>query len=299
MPDISDPLILAGLLALIMGLFLYSILMPRNPDTWALNGEEGNNSKSMKIIAMLGSELYATLPQGVTIGKKANPRVEALLVRSGNPWKVNAQEFIFFQYIAAFLGFLIGWPAWILLNMALELPWYAVVGLTTVGGFLMPRLSYNDQAKKRDLDFKRQLPEALDLIVISLSGGKTFTQAVRDSLPNMQDGVLKEEFKEIINGIDTGKTLNEALAHFGNRAPNESIKTFVQAVREATALDVPIAEVLQSRAEASRQEFFALIHGKTAQLSSKMMGVLTPTLIPALLIIVLTPSLASLISSLG
>lgn len=57
--------------------------------------------------------------------------------------------------------------------------------------------------------------------------------------------------------------------------------------------------MLQSRAETSRREFFALVQQKTATLEDKIMGVLTPTLIPALLIIVVAPAGASLMTMLG
>ena len=89
------------------------------------------------------------------------------------------------------------------------------------------------------------------------------------------------------------------MQHFANRAPNESIKTFVTAVRQANELNVPLADVLTARSEASRQDFFALIQTKTAILPTKMMVALVPTLIPALLILVLAPSLSSLVNSMG
>lgn len=298
MEVLADPRVISALLALIAGLLAYSILMPRNLDTFSPNIPDGKNAAGLRFVALVGQELYASLPASTKRPRGEYPRISALLVRSGNPWNLTAQEFFFFQFVSAFLGFVAGWIFWLLMQLVFPLPlWLCLIALTGLG-FMLPRMKYNDQAKARDLDFKKQLPEALDLIIISLSGGNTFTQAVRDSLPNMKDGVLKDEFQELIGSIDTGRTLNEALKNFGDRAPNESIRTFVQAVREANELNVPLVEVLQSRAEASRQEFFALIHMKTASLSAKMMGILTPTLIPALMIIVLTPAASTLLESL-
>lgn len=298
MEVLSDPRVIAGLLSLIAGLLAYSVLIPRNLDSFSPNIPDGKNAAGLRFAARIGQELYASLPASKSKVRRENPRLAALLVRSGNPWNLTVQEFFFFQFVSAFLGFILGWIVWFGLSFVFSIPlWMALVALTGLG-FMFPRFKYNDQAKKRDLDFKKQLPEALDLIIISLSGGNTFTQSVRESLPNMKEGVLKDEFRDLVGSIDTGRTLNEALRHFGERAPNESIRTFVQAVREANELNVPLVEVLQSRAEASRQEFFAIIHNKTAQLSSKMMGILTPTLIPALMIIVLTPAAATLVESL-
>lgn len=299
MENLANPTVIAALVALIVSLLAYSVLVPRNTTRFALTVDENiADATLLKFLSVVSTELYASLPQGAK-KDRAHPQLESLLTRSGNPWKVTAQEFFFIQFVTAFLGFLLGWGAWGILDMVTTLPWWLIVGGATILGFMVPRLKYKEQAKSRDLDFKRQLPEALDLIIISLAGGNTFVQALREALPNMAPGVLKEEFKNILASIDTGRTLNESLVNFGERAPNESIKTFVTAVREANELNVPLIDVLQSRAEASRQEFFALIHNKTAQLSSKMMAILTPTLIPAVGIIVLAPALMSLMSSLG
>lgn len=298
----DNPIVISALLALAVGLLAYALLIPRNADTFSPdNEEETEDNFILRITTKISSELYATLPANSTnsIDRKANPRIEALIVKSGNPWGLKAEEFIFFQYTAAFIGFALGWVLWIPLDAILGLHWAIVVGFTTILGFFMPRLKYSDVAKKRDLEFKRHLPEALDLLIISLSAGNTFNQGIRDALPNMQDGVLKEEFREVSKAIDTGKTTTEALSGFAKRAPNESIATFVRSVQEANELNVPLIETLESRAQASRQEFFALIHDRTASLSTKMMGVITPTLIPALLIILLAPAAISLVESLG
>jgi tight adherence protein C len=298
----DNPVVISALLALAVALLAYAFFMPRNTDTFSPDNEEqAEDNMILRLTTKISGELYATLPSSTSTEKikRPNQKIESLLKRSGNPWGLKAEEFKFFQYTSAFIGFAVGWLFWLPLYAMLELHWGIVVGFCTLFGFFVPRLKYSETAKKRDLEFKRHLPESLDLLVISLSAGNTFAQAVRESLPNMPSGVLKEEFREMNKAMDTGRTLSQSLEGFGKRAPNESIATFVKSVQEATELNVPIIEVLESRAEASRQEFFSMIHAKTAALSSKMMGILTPTLIPALMILVLAPAGASLASSMG
>lgn len=287
------------LLAIVIGLIFYIILVPKN--SYSFKPDSDPKDKKMKFLAMIGEEFNHALPQGTgpLANNKEYPRIQSLLVRSGNPWNLTAREFVFTQWISGLFGFIVSWPLWMMIKPVVNIPWFIIVPIFTLLFYFFPYSRYNEKAKLRDLEFKRQLPEALDLMVISLSGGTTFQQALRDSIPNMQDGLLKDEFIQVENSVKTGKTLNEALDTFGKRAPNESIRTFVKAVQEATELDVPLIEILQARSEASRQELFALIHNKAAQLSSKMMLVLTPTLIPAILIIAVLPSIISLLNSLG
>ena len=99
--------------------------------------------------------------------------------------------------------------------------------------------------------------------------------------------------------LDSGQTLQEALSEFAKKSPSESITSFVRAVQEATELNVSLIEVLESRADASRQEYFALLQQKTASLESRMMAVLTPTLVPALLITVMAPAISQLMATMG
>lgn len=299
----DNPVVIAALLTIAVGLLCYALFVPKNRGKFIVANEEDEvDNPIIRISEAIGNEIFSILPEGVgrPRARVANPRVESLLQRSGNPWKLKAEQFIFYQMIFAFFGLIGGILAGLLVGMIVtSIPWWTVAVAGAVFGFFIPRITYSEAAKKRDLEFKRQLPEALDLLIISLAGGSTFTSAVRESLDNMQPGVLRDEFREINKSVDTGKTLHEALANFASRAPNDAITTFVRAVQEATELDVSLIDTLQSRADASRQEFFAIIHQKTSTLSSRMMLALTPTLIPAMLITVLTPAVFSLVETMA
>lgn len=292
---------IAFLIALVAGLFFYVLLIPRNTSVYSPEISEDN--KKLRLLAALSDEFNSALPSGVgpMQNQKEYPKIASLIRRAGNPWNLTPQEFVFMQWTFALLGFLVAWPVWGIIKAyaPFTIPWFIIIPIFAVLFYFYPRSIYSDQAKRRDLEFKRQLPEALDLMIISLSAGTTFSQALRDSIPNMPAGVLKEEFLQIDKNIKAGKTLDEALTIFGERAPNDAISAFVKSVKEATRLDVPIIEILEARAAASRQEFYALVHTRTAKLESKMMLSLAPTLVPALILVLISPSLVSLLNALG
>lgn len=281
---------------------MYYLFVPKNEQTTPYSTEESSNPL-LKAINVIGNDLYKSLPAGFIKEqrgvKKQFPREESLLIRSGNPWNLTAQEFVTMKYVAGFLGFLASWVIFYAVNTAVSIPWWIIVPLTTIFAFLIPQITYTEQAKNRDIEFKRQLPEALDLLIISLSSGRTFSHALREIIPNMQDSVLKEEFKNIVKNLDSGYTLKESLDDFATRAPNEGIETFVRSVQSATEVNAPLVETLESRAEASRQEFFDIIHQKTAQLESKIFLILTPLIMPAVMLIAIAPSISSMMQTLG
>lgn len=248
-----------------------------------------------KLSNILGNEVYAALPEGTVTSRRSNfPRIEKIIRQSGNPWNVTEEEFVFISVFATIGGFALGWVVWWFVGYFNPLPWFVVVPISTALFGTLPYLKYRELGQERDLAFKKQLPQALDLMVISLAGGRTFEGALKESIPNMEDGVLKDEFNTLLLDVELGKPLDEALDEFRERAPNEGVRVFAQAVREATSLDVPLSDVLRARAAASRQELFALIHEKVSELPTKLMQVLTPTLTGALLIILMAPALITI-----
>ena len=282
---------------------MYYFLVPKNETNISNNSVEESSTPLLKAINVIGNDLYKSLPAGFLKEqrgvKKKYPREESLITRSGNPWNLTAQEFVTMRYVAGFLGFLASWVVFFAVNTAIAIPWWVIVPLTTIFAALIPQIKYTEQAKNRDLEFKRQLPEALDLLIISLSSGRTFSHALREVIPNMQDSVLKEEFRNIVKNLDSGYTLKESLDDFATRAPNEGIETFVRSVQSATEVNAPLVETLESRAEASRQEFFDIIHQKTAQLESKIFLILTPLIMPAVMLIAIAQSISSMLQTLG
>lgn len=296
----TGSILIAGLLTVALGLFFYALFVPKNHDGFAPdNAEETADDPMLKFVTVMSGSLYASLPRGVGRAKQdGSPYIKSLIVKSGNPWGLKPHEFRFFQITFGVLGLISGYLIALLIAPVLDVPWWAINLAVAIFAYFIPLIKYKDAAKKRDLEFKRHLPEVLDLITISIAG-QPLANAIRDAFPNMPEGVLKQEFAKVLRSMEAGKGLNESLEILIERAPNESIATFVRAVQEANSLDVSMIEVLQSRSRESRQEFFAVIHNKTAALPSKMMGILTPTLMPALMIVLVAPSMMSLLQNLG
>lgn len=298
----DSPVTLALLLAFVIGLVIYAFVVPRSESNFQITGnEEAPRGSWMKVLGIASTEIMATLPAGLADRLTDQPKtnLESLFQKSGNPWNLKPNEFLTVQIVTGVIAGIVGMLVGFLMNqvgvLAFPIPAYILVfGLF---GFMVPKLKYQSAAKERDTNFKRQLPDALDLLIISLSSGNAFPHALRESVPNMKPGVLRDEFKEISRRLDSGKSLQDSLDDFAKRAPSESITSFVRAVQEATSLNVPLIEVLESRADASRQEYFALLQQKTASLESRMMAVLTPTLVPALLVTVMAPAISQLMGT--
>lgn len=295
-------LALAGLSALLVFLMGYLFLVPKskrgfNPDNEDIQAENAQ----LRFFTHMANEMMLALPshKAKTKTSQRDIKTEALLIKAGNPWKVTVSEFKTLKITGLIFGFIIGVPLGLLVHSQQEsVPVVAVIAIATLLGFNTPTSKMKGIAAKRDLEFKRQLPEALDLITISLSGGSSFTRALGSSLKSMQPGVVHDELELVYKDISAGVTTNDALERFAQRAPSDSVKTFAKSVQSAIKSNAPLAEILNSRAKASREEFFAYVNQKVAQLESKIWMILSPTMLPALMIITVAPSGSQLMSSL-
>ena len=294
----NPSIVMTLLVVLLFALGLYAWFVPRNQYTFApKNDEVTSKNPFLRASLVIGRELYATLPAGMVKDpnrKSFDPRIQSLIVRSGNPWKLTANEFVAFRYISGFMGFIAAWPIWLLISQIMPIvPVWFLVPAITIFAFFIPTIKYKEQAKQRDTDFKRELPEALELIMVGMEAGRTFNQSIRDSIPLLKEGVVKQEFKNIVTSMDSGNTLHDALDEFADRAPNDTIVTFIRSIQSADESSSGMNEALSARAQASRQELFALIQEMTGQLSDRISMVLSPTLLPAVIIIAVAQPAAS------
>lgn len=289
--------VLSGLLVFVLA---YGILIPKrrdrfNPD----NSEESSGNTALRALTVLSAEIYDALPASSSSGRAQRNlvRIQELLTSSGNPWGLKPEEFVFIRYITGVIGAVAGAGIWFATYaFGVFVPWYLVIAGFGILGYFYPNINHREKAAERDLDFKRNLPEALDLIIISVSAGRTFNQALRDSVPHLKDSHLKTELGAVIRSLDSGVGTKESLDLLVERAPSTSIVTFIRSLQEATELNVSLEGTLRSRSDESRAELFSLIRERTAALPVKMTSVLTPTLSFALMIVLLAPFITSLMA---
>lgn len=282
------------LIGVIVGLILYTLLIPRANENF--KPAEGANTPMMKIAGLLGTELINSLPAEFVHKKRDKTKIAELIQKSANPWRVTANEFFFLQFVGAIIGIILTTVLWYILSMTLNLPWILFALFGALFGFTYPRREYAHAAKQRDLEFKKQLPEALDLMRIALISGQTLSTSIKSAHEEMKEGVLKEEFGKMVLRLESGMSMENTLDHFAKVAPNEAIISFVKAIKQAQALNVQMTETLEMRAEASRQEHMSIIDQRISTLSGKMMMILAPTMLGAIFILTMAPLVETLMS---
>ena len=100
----------------------------------------------------------------------------------------------------------------------------------------------------RTQKIQKAMPDALDLLTISVESGLGFDAALSHVARNT-DGPLAEEFARVLQEMQIGLGRGAALRALGERTHVPELKGFVVAMVQADALGIPIAQVLRVQSQ--------------------------------------------------
>lgn len=296
------------IIAIVMGLFFAAIVYlfiarDKGGAPYIRYNDMMKDEGYMKYVAKAARVIGPSIPSGLIRQKpNARARLEDRINKAGNPWHVTPTEFIVLKYTLMIgglvMGFFIFWMVGDIIGTII--PWFVYPLFCAVFGFFIPDIQYRMSTNERDLAFKKQLPEALDMLVISTSAGSAFKQAMTEVVPLLQPGVVKDELTKVNQDVAAGNTIVGALENMAKRSPNADTEAFVKAIKQAEEYgsSADITATLRARADTNREEYNAYVENRIAKMPSHMMAVLAPTLIGSLGILCLAPIL-SLISTYG
>ena len=100
------------------------------------------------------------------------------------------------------------------------------------------------QAYDRADKLQRALPDAIDLLTISVESGLGFDAACAQVARNT-DGPLSEEFARMLQEMQIGRGRSEALRSMADRTNLPDLRSFVSAMVQADAFGIPVGQVLR------------------------------------------------------
>ena len=173
--------------------------------------------------------------------------------------------------------------------------------LLIVGGIfgaLLPFMVLNSMIRTRQRKIKRQLPEFLDLLCVSVQAGLSFDGAVAKIVARLRS-VLSDEFKHVLDDIKFGMTKQYALNQMAKRCDIEEIYLFTTSVIQAEKLGTSMAQTLQLQADNIRDRHRQFVRTQAMKAPVKMLFPMVIFIFPSIFVVLLLPSLLSLIKSLG
>ena len=167
-----------------------------------------------------------------------------------------------------------------------------MLGITALAYFV-PDILIRNYAEKRREAIKLELPNALDQMLISVQAGLGFESAMARAGQNGK-GPLADELIRTLQDIQVGRSRKEAYLAMAQRVDVPDLRSFVRAVVQADTYGIAIAKVLESQAKDMRVKRRQRAEEHAMKMPVKMLFPLIFFILPTLFIVVLGPTVMSI-----
>ncbi len=162
-------------------------------------------------------------------------------------------------------------------------------------GLMAPEIFLSMKTRARREAIRSELPDALDLLAVSVEAGLGFDAAVAKLVDHME-GPLIDEFALTISEIRVGETRTTALRKMSERVDATELSNFVRAVVQAEQLGISLGRILRVQATDTRLRRQAAAEEKAMKAPIKMLFPTVFFIFPALFIVVLGPAFLNILS---
>jgi tight adherence protein C len=149
------------------------------------------------------------------------------------------------------------------------------------------------KVRARQAAVAAELPDALDLLSVSVEAGLGFDGAVQKLTEHMQ-GPLIEEFELALGEMRIGEGRQEALRKMAERSASQEMGSFVRAIIQADQLGISLGRILRIQATDTRLKRQLLAEEKAMKAPIKMLFPTVAFIFPAMFIVILGPAFLNL-----
>jgi tight adherence protein C len=299
-PEMAAVLAFGAFLAVVVGFVLSFTSDPRDTRLAAFVGGAAravrSRDPSLSSGRMIGSALgglariaYRLLPPQQIQQLRHN------LVIAGNPngWRV--EEFLTVRMLLAIAFGAIGYLLGVSRGVGTTILAVAVLGAL---GYLLPAIWLGSKIRARKVAIFRAMPNALDMISVTVEAGLGFDQAVSEVCQKWQNELTKE-FATFLAELQVGRDRREAMRGIVERTDVPELNGFVSAVIQADELGTGIARTLTAQAEQMRIKRRQLAERLAHEAAIKMLFPLVFLIFPAIFVVILGPAIPIILNALG
>jgi tight adherence protein C len=217
---------------------------------------------------------------------KGMESIQRKLALAGNPYRWTPADFLGMK---AFAALVLGGVLFFLMTIGGETGYaFLFGGIGVAFGWFGPELLLHSKTQSRQKRIQRALPDALDLLVITVEAGLGFDAAIQ-RLVEKRDDALSSEFARMLAEMRVGRSRRDALKDLVLRTQVSDLNNFVGAILQAEQLGVSVTKVLTVQAEQMRVVRRQRAEEKAAQLQLKLIFPLAIFIFPALCVVIMGP----------
>lgn len=225
---------------------------------------------------------------GLLDPRATEDRIGLKLVSAGLARTVSPIGFLATKVVLGALGIALG----VILGAVTGSPLRALL-LGVAGGalgFFGPDVVVTSRTRARREEMRRELPDSLDVLAVSVEAGLGFDAALA-RLGEYLEGPLVEEFLLVLAELRVGESRAHALRKMADRVDIPELTAVVNSLIQAEQLGSPLGRMLRIQAQESRNRRQVAAEEKAMKAPVKMLLPTAIFIFPAMFVVILGPAL--------
>ena len=160
-----------------------------------------------------------------------------------------------------------------------------------IAGYFGPNIYLNRRIKQRQTEHRAGFPDFMDLLVVCADAGLSMEAALDrvgrelgDSYPSLSANLYMTTLE-----MRAGRTLSEALEHFGDRLGLDEARSFATLLQQSEELGSSLTEALRVYSDDMRHKRMSRAEEKAYSLPAKLSVPLMVCIFPVILIVIMLP----------
>jgi tight adherence protein C len=248
--------------------------------------EEGENAGVREKVDSVATKIGTAVAER---SKSASvEKVRTMLVEAGM-YKTTPGQFIGYRVLCTVVLPLL-W-IWFALTVGVG-PALAVIAtlVVTFVGWVLPERFLRDRGRQRLSEIDYQLPELIDLLVVTVEAGLGFVGSLQTAAERIT-GALGQELRLTLQEQNMGLSIQEALMNMLNRCDTPSMRSFVRSIVQGETLGVSIGQIMRDLAHEMRRRRRANAEERAQKAPIKILFPLVLLIFPAMFVVLLGPAL--------
>jgi tight adherence protein C len=167
-----------------------------------------------------------------------------------------------------------------------------------VVGWIAPMTIVQNRSRRRLAEIDRQLPELIDLLVVTVEAGLGFSGSIRVAAERLR-GALGEELRLTLQEQNMGLSTDESLRNLLARSETPAMRSFVRSIIQGETLGVSIGQIMRNLAVEMRKRRRQQAEERAQRAPIKILFPLIFMIFPAIFVILLAPAIFSAIDAFG
>ena len=165
-------------------------------------------------------------------------------------------------------------------------------------GAMVPFAVLNSKIRQRKKQIRKQLPEFMDILCVSVQAGLSFDGAISKMIKRMK-GPLIDEFTRMQHDVALGMTHQYALTALAKRCDLEEVYLFTTSIIQAEKLGTSMTRTLKVQSDNMRDRHRQYVKSEALKAPVKVLFPMILFIFPSMFIVLLFPAMFNLMKNLG